>query len=292
MAPGGGGKRKRQDRPYAQDEGQGRPSPHRPESMPLAQYGQRHDGRGGGGAGGRRRGSKGGPNGYGQHDNHRSSANASSSPSRGTPTVRSPNRAPDASSQQGSRPPPAAATRPMASHAPAPSREDSPLADPPFPFAYEYLTDEMIGNWQDSGRQTWVDTLSRVDDEDTASIMLQELQRSAIDRRLHPALAGSAFREAVNDRDAAAPFDLESVVVDIVQMTEPADWKRHSFTTFLFSTGIPVDVWRKTLEFATLIDAGFVSNSFKTTLGRKTTNILYRQQNYNLLREESEGYAS
>ncbi|GAB7343747.1 hypothetical protein MBLNU457_1723t2 [Dothideomycetes sp. NU457] len=285
MAPGGGGgKRKRQDRPYSQDDGQGRPSPHRPEALNMAHFPQRHDSRGGG----RRRGSRGGPQGLGQFDNHRSASyNPTDSPSRGTPTARSP--APAEATPTPDRRPMVAP--PISRPALAPRREPSPPSDPPFPYAYHYVTEEIVASWQDQGKQQITDLLTTVEDEDEASLVLQEMLRASIDRRLDPASAGALYKTAIEARSDHSSLDLQNLLVDLVQMAEEADSKRGSFAAFLYATGIPAETWRKTLDSQTLIDSEFVGTSFKTMSARKATNILYRQQNYNLLREESEGYA-
>ncbi|KAI7032451.1 hypothetical protein KC352_g47346, partial [Hortaea werneckii] len=48
---------------------------------------------------------------------------------------------------------------------------------------------------------------------------------------------------------------------------------------------------RQDLDTAMLQNLGLVRSIFQKMRARKTTNMLYRQANYNLLREETEGYA-
>jgi len=173
----------------------------------------------------------------------------------------------------------------------APRREPSPPSDPPFPYAYSHVTAELVASWEETGKQQITDLLATIDDEDEASLILQELLRAATDRRLDPTSAGALFKTAIEARPSDPSLDLQTLLIDIVQMAEEADNKRGSFAAFLHATGISAETWRKTLDSQTLMASELVSSAFRTTATRKATNVLYRQQNYNLLREESEGYA-
>lgn len=59
----------------------------------------------------------------------------------------------------------------------------------------------------------------------------------------------------------------------------------------VFSTGIDAVLMRNQLETSLLQSLGLVRDTFTRIGIRKQTNLLYRQSNYNLLREESEGYS-
>lgn len=48
---------------------------------------------------------------------------------------------------------------------------------------------------------------------------------------------------------------------------------------------------RHEFEEPLLVKLGLVRSTFKRLGARQTTNLLYRQSNYNLLREETEGYS-
>jgi len=183
------------------------------------------------------------------------------------------------------------AAPPMSRPALAPRREPSPPSDSPIPYAYHHVTDEVVASWEDRGKQQITDLLATVEDEDEISLIIQELLRASTDRRLDPASAGALYKTAMEARSGDSSLDLQTLLIDLVQMADEADNKRGSFAAFLYATGFSAETWRKTLDSQTLIDSEFVSTAFKTTAARKATNILYRQQNYNLLREESEGYA-
>ncbi|TKX22214.1 hypothetical protein C1H76_5503 [Elsinoe australis] len=282
----GGGKRKRQDRQYPQDEG--RPSPHRPESLSMAHHGPRNDGRTGGRGDNRRRGGQ--P--QGPHSDRQRRPNPShdtrSSPSNPTPTVRSPvaNHGRLQSSTPATpmaRPPPPR---------PAPVRQPSPPLDDLEAFDYEYITDDIVSTWSDGGQDKLKETAQSTEDNVTAGLWIQELVISAIRRRLDPRSAGEVFKEISEaKKTTSAESALDDILVDTVALTTPSDWKRSSLSQLVYFSGIPVETWRLALETDCIEALGMSREKFTRQKTRLITNYLYRQSNYNLLREESEGYA-
>ena len=279
----GGAKRKRNDRQFSQDDGSGRPSPHRPESLNLAQQNQRHDRRNGGGR--HSRGGQGEPGGHGTGQNHHNMSGQ-----RGTPNNRSlQNTSEEAQPVQVSRPTtPAPTPRPQPQYMPPPS----PPRGPPAPYAYEHVTGEIVSSWKESGKKVVCDKLGESGDSYMASICLQELLRSCLDGRLDPNEAGSVYREAAENQADGSLDELQTLLVDSIAMLDDSEWKRSAIRSFVAASGVPAEVWREQLDVETLTDLGLVRKAhFQQTKIRKQTNLLYRQANYNLLREETEGYA-
>ncbi|KAF2158212.1 hypothetical protein K461DRAFT_310149 [Myriangium duriaei CBS 260.36] len=296
MGPGSV-KRKRQDRQFSQDES--RPSPHRPESLGMAHHGgqQRFDGRG---RGDHRRG-RGGHAGHGGHSGHPTNISAddrrprpplsqdpTSSPS--TPAPASP-----AVTHQRLQPPtpvnnpPPRFAPPRATPA---SREPSPPLDHSLPVDYDYFTQDLVTTWNEGGKEKCRENILAQCDALAEGLWIQELVRSAIYKRLDPAVAGSFFAE-INEARKSASADLktEDVFVDAVSLLPPADWKRTAFSKLVFSSGVPAETWRMVLESDCVEALGMSRERFSRKKAVKITNYLYRQSNYNLLREESEGYA-
>ena len=164
------------------------------------------------------------------------------------------------------------------------------------PYAYEYLTDQVISKWQESGKQSVVRAFAAAaatdDKEPTASALIQELIRSTVDDRIPADQSGAALHEILqqqpNDNDRQ---ELQSLVADTINVLDERDWKRSSLRTFIAVAQVSPSVLREELDVETLQALGLVRHTFSTMRNRKTTNLIYRQANFNLLREESEGYS-
>ena len=300
MAPGAGGKRKRGDRNYSFDGGHGnqRASPHRPGNLSLAQQSNpqqqtfprdQHDQRGGG----RRRGSRGG---------------------RGGGSQRSPINSPNAMSTQPryfNRPqdvPPA-----IQAHSPAVQQQPSTVLDtvatqtteqqPPEPliYFYDYITDSRRENWAESGRvevvtigQEACQNKSRT----TLSLVFQDLLRAGIDERIDPKDAGLVVKDIlanVPDEDITdhipRRFRPDKIFLDNLSICAEAWNVSTSLKPIVFATGIPAQLMRLILDSSLLESLGLIRSTFVRVGIRQQTNLLYRQSNYNLLREETEGYS-
>ena len=314
MAPGGGGKRKRGDRTYSnegRDEGS-RPSPHRPGNLTLGQqsnqqqgqqpqnYGRdQYDQRGGG----RRRGSRGGRGG-GPQRSPMNSPNTippqprvnNTSPKPTTPTLPPPQ--PPVETKQELAPQPLVANT-------ANSHVSGQQQNRPAPYYYEYATEERIRAWVDHGKKEMVElghTARTQQDALTLGILYQELVRSGLDGRIDAVEAGSAISEIVNKSDNKDtsdtmadqfPFDPSSLFLDCLSILTEASPSiaTPSLKKLVLATGIPAHQMRRELDSTLLENFGMIRNTFVRVGIRNTTNLLYRQSNYNLLREETEGYS-
>ncbi|OCT50361.1 tho2 protein [Cladophialophora carrionii] len=291
MPPPVGGKRKRPDRGYSDDQPPSRPSPHRPQNLNLAHSGyQSNDrdysqprGRGG------RRSSRGG----------RGASTASSPINSAGDRLPTLTRTPVADAEPVHVNGNMATTQQTPLEAPA-------LSDPPSesqPYNYTYLTSETCDSWQTGGRE---DILRQglegmQDDEGTQLIVLmQELVQAVVYGRLGPTEAGDLVKQLLEselqeDQEQSVPHPtaLQAALLDSVSVmfennpTIPLD----RLSVFIFATGIPHELLRHEIDAPLLEKFNMIRNTFSRMGIRKQTNLLYRQANFNLMREESEGFA-
>jgi THO complex subunit 2 len=286
MAPG---KRKRNERASV-DAGENRPSLHRPQNTNLGQHDRGQDMRDGG-----RRSSRGGQGGVGGRGGRRND-------SRDNPNKLNINAAARSTPGPMSPPPrPSSATQTPTPTAELPS--PVPKADPA-PFDYSFLTDDRIASWDSTSRQEVVQlgAQARQDEDpmDLASVF-QELIRATLDGRLDPTDAGTCVKEILGPdtttaEDTSAIFDPSTFFLDTLSMIFEADHPPNTPTNpslrpFIAATGISPMIMRQMLDGRLLQDTGLTRDTFNRVGVRQATNLLYRQANYNLLREETEGYS-
>ncbi|KAM0440684.1 hypothetical protein ACHAQK_005658 [Fusarium lateritium] len=277
-----GPKRKRNDRPSIEG---GRSSPHRPGDTALGQHDR--DDNMGRGRGGRP------PRGPGRRDSSQSQ-----------------NRAPP---NHQSNPSPAQ-RRPSSSHAPPPPPPPAikkpayvppPLLRPPSPvrsnYRYNNLTDEKVSAWAESGRVEIIQhgKQSRDDVDITElSSLFQEFVHAVVEARLSPNDAGTCVKEILGDETteiikdsyAFAPHTLFLDSLSVVMDNEPAIF-RPTLRDFVLAAGVSSNLMRQVLEAEILQQLGLIRDNFVKLGIKQATNLLYRQANYNLLREETEGYS-
>ncbi|KAL4909391.1 hypothetical protein BDW74DRAFT_146483 [Aspergillus multicolor] len=195
---------------------------------------------------------------------------------------------------------------------PAPQSQTSPAvsAQPPKkplpPYRYDYILDETRGNWAAGGRQTIVERGVQARSEEdivTLTSVFQELIRCALDGRLPAEEAGATIKDILGDEVAADDVDMQSpeqpsatldtptLFLDTLSIVTDSDTINDALKPLVFSTGINPALMRLQLETPLLQSLGLVRETFARMGIRKQTNLLYRQSNYNLLREESEGYS-
>lgn len=194
-----------------------------------------------------------------------------------------------------------------------PSRADSDavsgqVTGPPPPYDYEYITDEVVGVWSTQGKGQVIEKgRSAVSQQDLPRLasVFQELIRSAIYGRVAPAEAGAAVKDIIGEETASQDADIEStrpkastaeldsrsLFLDTLSIVTDADTTNPNLKPLVFATAIAPNLMRLQLETPLLQSLGLVRDTFTRMGIRKQTNLLYRQSNYNLLREESEGYS-
>ncbi|RMZ78642.1 hypothetical protein DV738_g3715, partial [Chaetothyriales sp. CBS 135597] len=187
--------------------------------------------------------------------------------------------------------------------APPASSNPAPNAILALPTVYLYVDDEICQEWEDSGRSRVVDRLSQAltaDNETEALGLLQELILCAVSARLRPSDAGSAVNEAAtlasqNHQGAGSQqgpdaAELLSDALAIIYDDKP-QIPVGPLGDFIAAAGLPLDQLRQKLDIPLLEKLKLVRPTFPKMRIRKQTNGLYRQANFNLMREESEGFA-
>ena len=301
MAPGGGGKRKRGDRAWSGDSNDGqRPSPHRPQNLNLAQQNQaQHQNHGREGQENRGRGGRRTSRGGSRSNPARSPGNARStmdppSSKASAPTAPNQPQAPSmgqATALDVARPPTVSSTPTVDIKADEKSQR--------VPFDYEYLTEDIVREWHTTGKQSVIDSgICARQDEDLSALstVFQEIVRSALDGRIKASDAGTMVKDIAGKQMAPEDvsndcLDPHSLFLDTLSILTETDISDPQLPDLLFSTGISPVTMRQQLETPLLESLGLIRSTFARMGIRKQTNLLYRQANYNLLREESEGFA-
>ncbi|KAK0714904.1 transcription factor/nuclear export subunit protein 2-domain-containing protein [Lasiosphaeris hirsuta] len=271
------------------DSGAPRPSPHRPSDTTLGQHDRNYDSGGRGGRGGR----------SSRRPDRRDSAqsfNAGPPPSAAPPGPISPTLGRPSSSSSST-----AIPLPAVQMAPAPVAPSPPL--PPIQPGYYYsiVTDERVDGWAKGARQEVIDHgIQSREDEDLIEVtaIFQELLHSVIDGRLLGADAGGVVKDILGPEPSEAErnnliFDPHSLFLDTVStfMDVESGPYRPQLRDFMIATDVSPALVRQVLDPPILKDLGLIRDSFARMGVRQATNLLYRQANYNLLREETEGFS-
>ena len=293
MAQGGGSKRKRGDRTYSQDSfnESSRPSPHRPDSLRLAQqnhpnspqHGYNRDSpmRGG------RRGSRGG--------------RPLNSPNGPSP----PQRPPSSTSNSFPSPTLPRTSQPLEAEAKATSTniststQTAPDADALPYYVYDDLTDEVVKSWSHSQKDTIVQrarSAKEAKDLPTIQRIYQEALRSGLDGRIPVLEAADTIKQIVNDKeshpsDPILDNDAAEDFLDVVAISHQYEGHHPNLQIILLNCGIPLELIRINLDDSLLEELQLVRKSFSQSAIRHGTNVLYRMKIHNLLREETEGYS-
>ncbi|KAM5456227.1 THO2 plays a role in transcriptional elongation [Microsporum audouinii] len=293
MAPVAGNKRKRGDRTWSGDSSHDnpRPSPHRPSNLNLAQQQQQHqgrDGQEGRGRGGGRRSSRGGRNTRRGSD----SAHVLQQQLRESPAPAKPVPASNGHEAEQTKPNGVPVTQ--SPIMPVEVQHQTAITKKPS-YCYEYVSNDGIANWFGAGRPAMVEigTKARTaGDFLTLSSVFQELVQLALEGRASPHDLGSTVRVIIGDTEnIESTLDPRSIFLDTLSILTETEPSNPNLRPFIFATGIPSDIMRVQLETPLLQSLGLIRDTFARMGIRKQTNLLYRQSNYNLLREESEGYS-
>ncbi|KAI1259767.1 hypothetical protein F5Y18DRAFT_286500 [Xylariaceae sp. FL1019] len=283
MAPN---KRKRND-----NVGGGRPAPHRPNDNALAQ----HDRDFPDGPSQHRRASGPGRNTRRNNDRRDLSAHQSGPAHnhRGPPSPVLPR--PTSSSSQA---PMAPAQPPSTTTFPPPPPPRAPIISN---YNYVVLTEARLSAWQHAGRQEVIDhgvTSRRDEDIEEIATISQEFIRAVLEHRLTPADAGDCIKQILgpameSDQGANFALDAQTLFLDTISvfLDSEEDAFSSQFRDFVIATGLSPKLMREVLDAPALQQLGLIRDNFIKFGIRFATNQLYRQANYNLLREETEGYS-
>ncbi|KAK4622223.1 THO complex subunit 2 [Fulvia fulva] len=167
--------------------------------------------------------------------------------------------------------------------------KDRTTAKPSSPYRYQHVTCDLVASWAEAGSKSVVE-LARAADEMQLSDIMLELVRSALEGRLSGKHSGLAIREIISARKDDG-LDVDFLAINTISFLYDASYKGAVLRELVASTGLDQQVMREELDIPLLQELGLVRITFDKMRTRKTTNALYRQANFNLLREESEGYA-
>lgn len=174
----------------------------------------------------------------------------------------------------------------------APSRPpaDEGPKPPPAPYFYEHVTDDRVGAWEDEGKKAILEAMKQGGEMEMSTIV-QELIRAALDSRLNAAEAGTVIKQTIPDHPNSDSVDVQTTFLNTLALLDDADIKNTNLLSLVAATDIDPEAIRQELDIPLLQALALVRSSFTQMRTRKTTNFLYRQANFNLLREETEGYA-
>ncbi|KAI1430387.1 transcription factor/nuclear export subunit protein 2-domain-containing protein [Xylaria sp. FL1777] len=281
-------KRKRNDRA---SEAGNRPAPHRPSDTGLGQHdrdyqdGSQH-----------RRGPGGGRNTRRNNDRRDSSG-----PQTGTGANHrvpaSPAVARPSSSSSQAAPVPAQATPSVV--------VQQPSQHPRIPISTNYnyliLTEARLSAWHQGGRQEVIEhgITSRSDEDiEEISTISQEFTRAVLENCLTPSDAGSCMKQILgpptkSDLGNSFTFDAQTLFLDTISVFIDSNdaASTSQFRDFISATELSPQLVREVLDAPALQQLGLIRDNFVKLGIKYATNQLYRQANYNLLREESEGYS-
>ncbi|KAF3482491.1 THO complex protein subunit 2 [Arthroderma uncinatum] len=296
MAPVPGNKRKRGDRTWSGDSSNDspRPSPHRPSNLNLAQQQQQHQGRDGqeGRGRGGRRASRGGRNTRRASDGPYIQQQQQQQQQRESPAPAKPVPASTGNEAEQTKPNGVPVT-------PSPvipvEVQQHVVVTKTSSYCYDHISTDCIANWAGTGRQAVIEVGTKARTEGdflTLSSIFQETVQLALEGRVSPHDLGTTVRAIIGDTEAiGSTLDSRSIFLDTLSILTETDPSNPNLRPFIFATRIPSDIMRVQLETPLLQSLGLIRDTFARMGIRKQTNLLYRQSNYNLLREESEGYS-
>ncbi|KAJ1333684.1 THO complex subunit 2 [Microdochium nivale] len=277
-------KRKRNDR----ESGANRPAPHRPADANLMHHDRDFAD---GSPSQSRRASGAGRNARRQNERRESSQQSRAPPS---PAV---SRPPSSAIQPITQSVPQTPVEPVT---PVSFQSRSPITTN---YCYTVLTEARLTNWQSNGRQDVIEygVKSRNDEDiEEISTISQEFIRAVLENKLVPSDAGQCIKQILDTTPSDATteeisfdFDPKTLFLDTVSVFADSEESTlmPPLREFISATGLSLDLIRQVLDAPTLEQLGLIRSTFTRVGVRYATNQLYRQANYNLLREESEGYS-
>ncbi|GAP92535.1 putative THO complex subunit 2 [Rosellinia necatrix] len=282
-------KRKRNDRV---SEAGNRPSPHRPSDTGLAQIdrdfqdGAHH-----------RRGPGGGRNTRRNNDRRDSSGpQVGAGPNHRVPA--SPVVARPSSSSSHAAPVPTQTTLPVTAQQQPVQPSRTPASTN---YNYVILTEARLATWHQGGRQLVIEhgITSRCDEDiEEISTMSQEFTCAVLDNYLTPSDAGDCMKQILgpptqNELGTNFAFDAQTLFLDTISVFIDSNdaASTSQFRDLIAATELPPQLVREVLDAPALQQLGLIRDNFVKLGIKYATNQLYRQANYNLLREESEGYS-
>jgi THO complex subunit 2 len=160
-----------------------------------------------------------------------------------------------------------------------------------------YLTAERVNNWNAEHRNAVIQTalaLQRDGDLETLTGVFYEINEACLKEYMKPNDLGQLARDILSGPCGDDLIDPTSLFLDSLSIVASVDESDPPYTLIrqmLMASEIDPYKLRCELEDKMLIGLELVRPTFPKVAVRKATNALYRQTNYNLLREESEGFS-
>jgi len=128
------------------------------------------------------------------------------------------------------------------------------------------------------------------------STIFQELVRAGLDGRLKPTEAGTCVNAILRPDIAAEEqdgdkIDATSLFLDSLSILADTEPYHPGLRQLVIASGVSPVLMRQMLDTPLLQSLGLTRDTFFKAGIRQVTNLLYRQANHNLLREETEGYS-
>lgn len=168
-------------------------------------------------------------------------------------------------------------------------------------YNYLILTEARLSAWQQSGRQEVIEhgITSRSDEDiEEMSTISQEFTRAVLENFLTPNDAGSCMKQifgpaAESDVGTNFTVDAQTLFLDTISVfVDSSDAASTAqLRDLVAATELSPQLVREVLDATALQQLGLIRDNFVKFGIKYATNQLYRQANYNLLREESEGYS-
>ncbi|KAI0406233.1 transcription factor/nuclear export subunit protein 2-domain-containing protein [Xylaria palmicola] len=168
-------------------------------------------------------------------------------------------------------------------------------------YNYLILTEARLSAWQQSGRQEVIEhgITSRSDEDiEEISTISQEFTQAVVENFLTPSDAGSCMKQILGPSTEGEvgtnfTFDAQTLFLDTISVFLDSNdsVSTSQLRDFVAATELPPQLVREVLDALALQHLGLIRENFVKLGIKYATNQLYRQANYNLLREESEGYS-
>ena len=173
------------------------------------------------------------------------------------------------------------------------------------PYEYRFLTEEICSGGTDTACRTMTSLGINAKEEadvTTLSILFQELLQAAACGRVPIAHAGQVIKEIIGVEGVAmhggsghkeGPSFSQAIFLDTLSVTTEtsATIVGPTLRALVPHIGLSPELLRRELDIPLLQSLGLIRDTFTRMGIRKQTNTLYRQANFNLMREESEGFA-
>lgn len=166
---------------------------------------------------------------------------------------------------------------------------------PPFSsYCWDYVTDSRLSGWNNHGEKDLMDQAQRALNENDTSTLCEifyELVKSGVESRLNPVTCGKVLGSIVQLQSSGAnDIDLTSLLISSFNAFETGS-SQNNLVDIIKAMGQSDVSLIAGLEGDTLRALGLFPDNHAKRVTRLQVSHFYKQQKYNLLREETEGYS-